>query len=59
MRKPISGQFKVNLDTGQVSIVGSKASDKPVKELQASLLQWDEDMVRLEEWKADSRRCHP
>ena len=25
MIKPISGQFKVNLDTGQVFIVGSKA----------------------------------
>jgi hypothetical protein len=51
MRKPISGQFKVNLDTGQVSIVGSKASDRPVKEQQASVLQWGEDREKLERWQ--------
>ena len=51
MRKPVSGQYKVNLDTGQVYIVGSKVSDKPVKEQQASLLQWGEDMVKLKQWK--------
>jgi hypothetical protein len=51
MKKPISGQYKVNLDSGQVYIVGSKASDKPVKEQQASLLQRAEDKVTLERWK--------
>jgi hypothetical protein len=55
MKKPISGQFKVNLDTGQVSIVGSKASDKPVKEQQASLLLWGEDKVKLEWWEKDAK----
>ena len=51
-KKSISGQYKVNLDTGQVSIVGSKASDKPVKEQQASLLDWATDREKLERWQA-------
>jgi hypothetical protein len=51
MRKPVSGQYKVNLDTGQVYIVGSKASDKPVKEQQASLLDWGEDREKLDRWE--------
>jgi hypothetical protein len=50
VRKQLSGQYKFNLDTGKVSIVGSKASDRPVKEQQASLLQWGEDKVKLEQW---------
>jgi hypothetical protein len=44
MKKPISGQYKLNLDTGRVYVVGSKASDRPVKEQQASLLQWGESL---------------
>jgi hypothetical protein len=55
MKKPISGQYKVNLDSGQVYIVGSKASDKPVKEQQASLLDWGEDKVKLERWGKDAK----
>jgi hypothetical protein len=54
MKKSISGQFKFNLDSGQVHMVGSKASDKPVKEQQASLLQWGEDKVKLEQWEKDA-----
>jgi hypothetical protein len=53
MKKSISGQYKVNLDTGVVSLVGSKASEQPVKEKQASLLQWGEDKVKLERWVKD------
>jgi hypothetical protein len=53
MKKRISGQYKVNLDTGQVYIVGSKASDRPVTEKQASLLQWGEDKVKLGRWPKD------
>ncbi|HZA25813.1 MAG TPA: hypothetical protein VFA32_25000, partial [Dehalococcoidia bacterium] len=55
MKKPVTGQYKVNLDTGQFSIVGSKASEKPVKEQQASLLQWGEDKVKLEQWEKDAK----
>jgi hypothetical protein len=51
MKKPITGQYRWSLDTGVVSIVGSKASDRPVKEQQASLLQWGEDKVKLERWE--------
>jgi hypothetical protein len=54
MRKPLNGQDKLNLDTSHVYIVGSKASDKPVKEQQASLLQWGEDKVKLEQWGRDT-----
>jgi hypothetical protein len=50
-KRPLSGQYKVNLDSGQVHMVGSKASDKPVKEQQASLLQWGEDVKKLERWE--------
>jgi hypothetical protein len=55
MRKPVTGQYKVNLDTGQVYIVGSKASDKPVKEQQASLLDWGEDREKLDRWENEVR----
>ena len=59
MKKPISGQYKVNLDTGQVYVVGSKASDRPVKEQQASLLQWGEDKLKLERWEKDGGHEQP
>ena len=49
MKKPISGQYKLNLDTGHIYIVGSKASEHPNLEKQASLLQWGEDMVELKQ----------
>jgi hypothetical protein len=38
MKKPISGQYKLDLDTGQVSIVASEVGSKPVKEQQISFL---------------------
>lgn len=61
-KKPISGQYKVNLDTGQslprtgygVYVVGSKATESPNLERQASLLAWAEDKVKLEQWEKDA-----
>jgi hypothetical protein len=50
MKNPISGQYKVNLDTGQVYVVGSKATESPQLEKQVSLLDWGEDMKKLERW---------
>jgi hypothetical protein len=55
MKKLISGQYKVNLDTGDAHVVGSKASDKPVKEQQASLIDWGEDRVKLERWQEGTK----
>jgi hypothetical protein len=56
VKKPISGQYKVNLDTGDIYVVGSKATERPNLEIQASLLQWGEGKVKLERWQSDSRR---
>jgi hypothetical protein len=39
MRKPRTGQYRVNLDTSKVYLVGSKATETPNLERQASLLQ--------------------
>jgi hypothetical protein len=55
MRKPINGQYKLNLDTGQVYLVGTKATEHPNLEKQASLLQWAEDREKLERWQMDAR----
>jgi hypothetical protein len=51
MKKPLTGQYKFNLDTGQVYVVGSKATEVPSLEKQASLLQWGEDRAKLERWQ--------
>jgi hypothetical protein len=51
MKEPLNGQYKLNLDTGHIYSVGSAASDRPVKEQQASLLQWGEDREKLEKWR--------
>jgi hypothetical protein len=51
MKKPLIGQYKVNLDTGHIYIMGGRASDRRVKEQQSSFLEWVEDMVKLERWK--------
>jgi hypothetical protein len=56
MKKPISGQYKVNLDTGEFYVVGSKATERPSLEKQASLLQWGEDKVKLERWQSEDSR---
>ena len=54
MRKPISGQYKVNLDTGVVYVVGSKATERPQLERQGNLLAWGEDKVKLERWQGNT-----
>jgi hypothetical protein len=54
VRKPLSGQYRLNLDTGHIYIVGSQASEHPNLEKQASLLQWGEDKVKLERWVKDA-----
>jgi hypothetical protein len=51
MKKPLTGQYKFNLDTGQVYVVGSKATEHPNLEKQASLFDWAEDRVKLERWQ--------
>ena len=47
-KKPLTGQYKYNLDTGQVYLVGSKATEFPNLERQASLLKWGEERAKLE-----------
>jgi hypothetical protein len=54
MKKSVSGQFKFNPDTGEFYVVGSKATEHPSLEKQASLLQWGEDKVALERWLEDA-----
>jgi hypothetical protein len=51
MRKPRTGQYRFNLDTGKVYVVESKATETPNLEGQASLLQWGGDMVKLRLWQ--------
>lgn len=48
--KPLTGQYKWNPDTETVSVVGSKASERPVKEKQGNLLDWGEDTEKLARW---------
>jgi hypothetical protein len=55
MKKPLTGQYKFNLDTGQVYVVGSKATEVPNLEKQASFLDWAEDRVKLEWWERDAK----
>jgi hypothetical protein len=55
MRKPVNGQFKVNLDIGQVYVVGSKVTESPQLEKQGNLLAWAEDRVKLERWVKDGQ----
>jgi hypothetical protein len=50
-KKPLTGQYKFNLDTGQVYVVGSKATETPNLERQASLLKWGEERAKLERWQ--------
>jgi hypothetical protein len=51
MKKPRTGQYRINLDTGKVYVVGSKATETPNLEKQASLLQWGEDVFKLRLWQ--------
>ena len=45
-------QYRLDPFTGKTTLVGSKAGEKPVKEKQASLLDWGEDTAKLAAWKA-------
>lgn len=49
-RKQLAGQYKFNPDTKTVAVVGSKASERPAKEKQASLLDWAEETEKLAQW---------
>jgi hypothetical protein len=55
MKKLLTGQYKFNLDTGQVYVVGSKATEHPNLEKQASLLDWAEAQAKLERWQGNSK----
>jgi hypothetical protein len=54
-KRPISGQYKFNLDTGRVYLVASEATESPNLERQANLLQWGEDKEKLERWQRDGK----
>jgi hypothetical protein len=53
MKKPLTGQYKFNLDTGQVHVVGSKATEHPNLEKQASSLDWAEARAKPERWQSN------
>jgi hypothetical protein len=55
MKKSLTGQYKFNLDTGQVYVVGSKATEHPNLEKQASLLDWAEARAKLEQWQGNCK----
>jgi hypothetical protein len=50
-KKPLTGQYKFNPDTGQVFVVGSKATERPTLEKQASLLDWAKGRALLLRWR--------
>ena len=45
-----SGQYKWNLESGESHVVGSPASDRPVRETQGSLTGWGEERRKWQEW---------
>jgi hypothetical protein len=51
-----SMQYKIDPFTGKTCMVGSKASDYPVRETQASLFGWGEDMEKLARWTGAPHR---
>ena len=53
MKKPLTGQYKFNLDTSQVRVVGSKATEHPNLEKLASSLDWAEARAKLEQWQSN------
>jgi hypothetical protein len=55
MKKSLTGQYKFNLDTGQICVVGSKATEHPNLEKQASLLDWAEARQSWSGGKVTSR----
>jgi hypothetical protein len=52
-REPLTGQYKWDIETGEFHIVASEATETPNLEKQASLLQWAEDIRKLENWKGE------
>ena len=48
----MSGQHKWDFDTGGSQVVGSRASDRPVREAQASLIGWGEETAKWRQWVA-------
>lgn len=58
------GQFKFggfinDPDDITVSVVGSKQTEQPQMEKQGSLLDWGEDVERLEAWKDANASRNP
>ena len=49
--EPLSGQYKWNPETGQFSVVGSEATERPNLERQGNLLGWGEDTAKLAKWR--------
>ena len=54
-KSTLTSQYKWNMDTGSTATVGSKATERPVREKQASLLSWEEEIGRLERWNVLSQ----
>lgn len=50
----MTGQYRWNPNTETVSVVGSKSSERPVKERQGSLLDWGEETEKLKAWQKES-----
>ena len=54
-KSTLTSQYKWNMNTGASYTVGSKATERPVREKQASLLCWGEEIGRLERWNGLSQ----
>ena len=51
----LTSQYKWNMNTGASYTVGSKATERPVREKQARLLCWGKEIGRLERWNGLSQ----
>ena len=49
-RNQLAGQYKWNLETGKISVVGSKATETPNREKQGNLLDWGDAQIKLLRW---------
>ena len=52
----MSGQYKWNLESGESHVVGSPASDRPVRPSQANLFRWAEETRKWNDWVARDMR---
>ncbi len=50
LQNQLTGQYKWNPETGKISVVGSKATERPNREKQANLLDWGEEQNKLLRW---------